>query len=117
MHGGVGPKQFSCLGPGKFHVKGPSCTCVQRTQPHILSLWLLPATRVGALLLRGEWQEAVRQIMLPRADARQEVWAASKAYLEGDNIEQAVKLLPKNGGSLSPGTLDVAWSLFVFNFS
>ncbi len=36
--------------------------------------------------------------MLPRADARQDVWAASKAYLEGDNIEQAIKLLPKNGG-------------------
>ena len=52
--------------------------------------WSWLPCRTGALLLRGEWREAVRAIMAGRADERPEALAARRAYLDRGDVHAAL---------------------------
>ena len=60
-----------------------------RPLPSSSNLAWLPC-RTGALLLRGEWREAVRAIIAGRADERPEALAARRAYLDRGDVHAAL---------------------------
>ena len=65
----------------------------QRTVPCQRPIWQLQLgmpCRTGALLLRGEWREAVRAIMAGRVDERPEALAARLAYLDRGDVNAAL---------------------------
>lgn len=51
---------------------------------------------MGQALLQGEWAEAVRLLLTPREDARPEVQAACKAYLEKADVAGALQQMPRH---------------------
>ena len=83
--------RVTCIAP-------PACPSLRRDPPEraLPLLWpsrsnQAPLTcRTGALLLRGEWREAVRAIMAGRADERHEATAARRAYLDRGDVHAAL---------------------------
>ncbi len=52
--------------------------------------------RIGQALLRGQWREAVRQLLTPRPDfTRPEQAEAARLYLEDGDIEGALARMPR----------------------
>ena len=52
--------------------------------------------RVGQVLLRGQWREAVRLLLTPRADCgRPDQAEACRLYLEKGDVEGALRKMPR----------------------
>lgn len=56
----------------------------------------LCSCRVGLLLLKGEWKEAVRLIMQPHEGERDDNDRARKAFLDEGDISGALKLMQRH---------------------
>lgn len=53
-------------------------------------------SRIGQALLRGQWRDAVRQLLTPRADCtREDQVEAARLYLEEGDIEGALARMPR----------------------
>ena len=53
-----------------------------------------PTHSIGLQLLKGEWREAVRLILQPHEGEREDSAAARRLYLDGDDIQGALKAMP-----------------------
>ena len=55
-----------------------------------------PTHTLGAALLRGQWREAVRLLLTPRADCgKADQVEAARLYLEEGDVEGALALMPR----------------------
>ena len=64
---------------------------------HHANIYLKSTLRVGAALLRGEYEAAVRLIMQPRDGEREETAEARKLYLQKGDCPSAHQTLALNG--------------------
>ena len=73
------------------------CISMARLFQHLCA-WMTKHVchRVGALLLKGDWQGAINLILAPSSDDRDDNAAARKLYTEGRNARAALKALPRH---------------------
>lgn len=85
---GVAASQAACSHPSRPPPASPPPPTT--TPPHFTP------SRIGQALLRGQWREAVRQLLTPRPDCtRPEQVEAARLYLEEGDIEGALAGMPR----------------------